>query len=75
MVVNADNEITPLSSEQKKALTFVLTLLLLIISPFLLGFSFGTVDPGFMALDWNKNTPDLDTTSLFKQGRHFIGLG
>tara|TARA_B110000305_G_C19016121_1_gene437181 strand:+ start:99 stop:632 length:534 start_codon:yes stop_codon:yes gene_type:complete len=65
----------PINEGEKRVFFVLLISLLTIISPFLLGFSFGTVDPGWMALDWNQNTNDIGNDKLFTQGRYFIGLG
>lgn len=53
----------------------LLAIVALIVSPFLLGFSFGTVETGEVAIKWNQNTNDIYDDKLYEEGRYFTGLG
>ena len=54
---------------------YVFCVLAFIVSPFLLGYSFCKVTPGYVGVLHNKNTNDLDFDTLFGEGRHYCGLG
>merc|ERR1712065_123138 len=65
-----------LISEQRRKLYFtVLFILLIVVSPFLLAFSYAVINPGEMALLWNKNLHNVDLGKLYMEGRYFVGLG
>ncbi|GMI19055.1 hypothetical protein TeGR_g11606 [Tetraparma gracilis] len=61
--------------ERAKKFYFILGTLCLIICPILFGCSFATISPGTVALRWNKNVNNVDTDTLYKPGRYFVGLG
>mmetsp|Transcript_18353 Transcript_18353/g.36691 ORF Transcript_18353/g.36691 Transcript_18353/m.36691 type:complete len:304 (-) Transcript_18353:65-976(-) len=50
-------------------------LVVLIVSAFLLGFSFYVIEPNNVAIDYNKVSQRLDTAKLYDPGRIFLGVG
>ncbi|GMH65112.1 hypothetical protein TL16_g04118 [Triparma laevis f. inornata] len=61
--------------ERRKKYLSTFVMACTIVFPWLLGYSFDTIDPGYVGLLWNQNLHNLDSNKLWKEGRHFIGLG
>lgn len=61
--------------ERRKKYVWTVVMVCIFVFPWLLGYSFDTIDPGYVGLLWNQNLHNLDDNKLWQEGRHFIGLG
>ncbi len=48
-------------------------LVVIIVSSFLLGFSFYVIEPNFVGVDYNRVSQKIDDVKLYESGRFFLG--